>query len=108
MFFSFSIKRCFLMINVAINGFGRIGRMVFRAGYNDKNLNFVAFNDLTDTKTLAHLLKYDSVHGQFPEEIGCPPDSIIVGKKKIRVFAEKDPSKLPWKGLKIDVVVEST
>jgi len=96
------------MINVAINGFGRIGRMVFRAGYNDKNLNFVAFNDLTDTKTLAHLLKYDSVHGQFPEEIGCTPDSIIVGKKKIRVFAEKDPSKLPWKGLKIDVVVEST
>src|SRR3989338_8460290 len=108
MFFSFSIKRCFLMINVAINGFGRIGRMVFRAGYNDKNINFVAVNDLTDTKTLAHLLKYDSVHGKFSEDVGYTNDSLMVGKKKIRVFAEKDPSKLPWKDLKIDVVVEST
>lgn len=96
------------MINVAINGFGRIGRMVFRAGYNDKNINVVALNDLTDTKTLAHLLKYDSVHGKFSQDISCTADSLLVGKKKIKVFAEKDPSKLPWKDLKIDVVVEST
>ena len=96
------------MINVAINGFGRIGRMVFRAGYKDKNINWLAVNDLTDTKTLAHLLKYDSVHGQFPDDVSSTPDSLVVGKKKIRVFAEKDPGKLPWKQLKIDVVVEST
>lgn len=96
------------MINVAINGFGRIGRMVFRAGYTDKNINFVAVNDLTDTKTLAHLLKYDSVHGQFSEEVSYTADSLIVGKKKIKVFAEKDPGRLPWKNVKIDVVVEST
>lgn len=96
------------MINVAINGFGRIGRMVFRAAWPDKQINIVAVNDLTDTKTLAHLLKYDSVHGQFPEEIGSTKDSLLVGRKKIKVFAEKDPSRLPWKSLKIDVVVEST
>ncbi len=96
------------MINVAINGFGRIGRMVFRAGYKDKDINWVAVNDLTDTKTLAHLLKHDSVHGAFAEEVNSTPDSLIVGKKRIKVFAEKDPSKLPWEDLKIDVVVEST
>jgi len=71
------------MINVAINGFGRIGRMVLRAGFNDPKINFVAVNDLTDTKTLAHLLKYDSVHGVFGQEITYTKDSIIVGKKKI-------------------------
>lgn len=96
------------MINVAINGFGRIGRMVFRAGFKDKSINFVAINDLTDTKTLAHLLKYDSVHGKFDEEVSYTNDSIIVGKNKIKVFAQKDPTVLPWKALKIDVVVEST
>lgn len=96
------------MVNVAINGFGRIGRMVFRAGYKDQDINWVAVNDLTDTKTLAHLLKYDSVHGQFLEDVSYTADSLMVGKKKIRVFAEKDPRKLPWKELKIDVVVEST
>ncbi len=96
------------MINVAINGFGRIGRMVFRAGFNDPKINFVAVNDLTDTKTLAHLLKYDSVHGVFNEEVTFTKDSIVVGKKKIRVFAEKEPLNLPWKQLKVDVVVEST
>ena len=97
-----------MSINVAINGFGRIGRMVFRAGFKDKKINFVAVNDLTDTKTLAHLLKYDSVHGIFEEEVSYTPDSIVVGKKKVKVFAEKDPAILPWKDLKIDVVVEST
>jgi glyceraldehyde 3-phosphate dehydrogenase len=97
-----------MTINVAINGFGRIGRMVFRAGWNDKRINFVAINDLTDNKTLAHLLKYDSVHGIFPEPIGFTKDSLVIGKKKIKVFQEKDPTKIPWHELKIKVVVEST
>ena len=86
------------MINVAINGFGRIGRMVFRAGYNDKNINFIAVNDLTDTKTLAHLLQYDSVHGPFAEEVSYTADSLIIGKKKkIRVLTrfEASPQRTP-------------
>jgi len=97
-----------MAINVAINGFGRIGRMVFRAGYQDKNINFVAVNDLTDTKTLAHLLKYDSIHGKFGVDVSFTNDSIVVNGKKIRVFAEKEATKLPWKDLKVDVGVEST
>ena len=96
------------MINVAINGFGRIGRMVFKAGLDDPDINFVVVNDLTDTKTLAHLLKYDSVHGIFPGPIDSTPDSLIVNNKKVSVVSEKDPKKLPWKKFKIDVVVEST
>ncbi len=96
------------MIKVAINGFGRIGRMVFRAGFKDKNISIVAINDLTDTKTLAHLLQYDSVHGQLQESISFTAKELIVGKKKIPVFAQKDPSTLPWKQLSVDVVVEST
>src|SRR3989344_1784885 len=97
-----------MTINVAINGFGRIGRMVFRAAYKDKKINIVAVNDLTDTKTLAHLLKYDSVHGILEEKISFTDNTLIIGKRKVRVFAEKDPSALPWKALKVDVVVEST
>jgi glyceraldehyde 3-phosphate dehydrogenase len=97
-----------MVINVAINGFGRIGRMVLRAGLKDKRIRFVAVNDLTDTKTLAHLLKYDSVHRQLNEKVNAFNGEIILGKRKIKVLAEKDPSKLPWKKLKIDVVVEST
>ncbi len=97
-----------MVINVAVNGFGRIGRMVLRAGWNDRKINFVAVNDLTDTKTLAHLLKYDSVHGEFPYAIGFTENSITIGRGKIMVFSEKDPSKLPWRKLKVDVVVEST
>ena len=96
------------MINVAINGFGRIGRMVFRAAMNDRKINIVAINDLTDTKTLAHLLKYDSVHGVLQDKIDPTDNQLTVGKQKIQVFAEKEPTKLPWKKLKIDVVVEST
>jgi glyceraldehyde-3-phosphate dehydrogenase type I len=96
------------MINVAINGFGRIGRMVLRAGWNDKKINFVAINDLTDNKTLAYLLKHDSAHGSLSENVSYTKDSIVIGKKKILVFAKKDPEKIPWKKLKIDVVVEST
>ncbi|MBU1623326.1 MAG: type I glyceraldehyde-3-phosphate dehydrogenase [Nanoarchaeota archaeon] len=97
-----------MMINVAINGFGRIGKMVLRAGWNDKKINFIAINDLTDTKTLAYLLQNDSAQGKFAEKVTFTKDSLTIGKKKIPVFTEKDPSKLPWKKLKVDVVVEST
>jgi glyceraldehyde 3-phosphate dehydrogenase len=96
------------MINVAINGFGRIGRMVLRAGWNDKKINFVGINDLTDTKTLAYLLKYDSVHGIFPGKVSATKNAIKIGNKKIKVFSERNPESLPWKDLKVDVVVEST
>lgn len=95
-------------IKVGINGFGRIGRLTFRALLNKKNVDVVAFNDLTDAKTLAHLLKYDSVHGKFPGEVSADGDSIVVNGKKYKVFAEKDPANLPWKDLGVDVVVEST
>jgi len=96
------------MINVAINGFGRIGRMVFKAGLDDPEINFVVINDLTDTKTLAHLFKYDSIQGVFPGLVDCTPDSLIVNGKKVKVVSEKDPTKLPWKQFNVDVVVEST
>ena len=96
------------MINVAINGFGRIGRMVLRAGWNDKKINFIALNDLTSTENLAYLLKYDSVHGKLNDKISFTKDALIVNGKKIPVFAKKDPENLPWKKLKIDVVIEST
>ncbi|MBN1544831.1 type I glyceraldehyde-3-phosphate dehydrogenase [Candidatus Woesearchaeota archaeon] len=96
------------MINVAINGFGRIGRMVFKAGLDDPDINFVVINDLTDTKTLAHLLKYDSVHGIFQGNVDAAPDALIVNGKKVSVVSEKDPTKLPWKRFDVDVVVEST
>lgn len=96
------------MVNVAINGFGRIGRMVFKAGLSNKKINFVGLNDITDTTTLAHLLKYDSVHGVFDGTIEVKDDALVVNGKEIKVFAEKDPGKLPWKDLKVDIVVEST
>jgi glyceraldehyde 3-phosphate dehydrogenase len=96
------------MVRVAINGFGRIGRMVFRAGFKDRRIEFVAFNDLTDVKTLAHLLKYDSVHGKFSGKVSYDDENIIVDGKKIKVYSEKDPSNLPWSKLKVDIVVEST
>ncbi|MGV8086371.1 MAG: type I glyceraldehyde-3-phosphate dehydrogenase [Candidatus Woesearchaeota archaeon] len=96
------------MIRVAINGFGRIGRQVLQAGILDPNIEWVAVNDLTDTKTLAHLLKYDSVHGKSKYPVEAKSDGIIVNGKFIKVLSEKDASKLPWKELQIDVVVEST
>ena len=96
------------MIRVAINGFGRIGRMVLKAGLNDPDIEFVAVNDLTDNKTLAHLFKYDSVHGKFDGTVESNEDTIVINDKEIKTFAEKDPEKLPWKKLKVDVVVEST
>ena len=96
------------MVRVAINGFGRIGRMVFRAGHKDPDVEFVAINDLTDTKMLAHLLRYDSVHGTFEGEVSHTDDAIVVNGQHIKVYAEKDPAKLPWGEMGVDVVVEST
>jgi glyceraldehyde 3-phosphate dehydrogenase len=95
-------------IKVAINGFGRIGRLSFKTIEDRNNLEVVAINDLTDTKTLAHLLKYDSVHGKFNGTVTHDAENIIVNGKKIRVYAIKDPSQLPWKELAVDVVLEST
>ncbi|MDH4351861.1 MAG: glyceraldehyde 3-phosphate dehydrogenase N-terminal domain-containing protein, partial [Gemmatimonadota bacterium] len=96
-------------VRIAINGFGRIGRNVVRAMTKfGSDLELVAVNDLTDSKTLAHLLKYDSVHGRFAGEIRHDADEIFVNGKGIRVLAEKDPAKLPWKAMKVDLVLEST
>jgi len=96
------------MINVAINGFGRIGRLVLRIGLKEKSLNFVAINDLTDAKTLAHLLKHDTVHGTLDANIESGNNYIKINGKKITVLSEKDHTKLPWKKLKVDIVIEST
>ena len=95
-------------MNVGINGFGRIGRNVFRAALNEEAIDFVAVNDLTDAKTLAHLLKYDSLLGILDAEVKSDGDSLVVNGKKIRVLAEKDPAKLPWKDLGVEIVVEGT
>ncbi len=95
-------------INVAINGFGRIGRLVYRHAFDNKKINFVAINDLTSPETLAHLLKYDSVHGRFPGKVSATKTGIKVNKSTIQVLSERDPSKLPWKKLGVDVVIEST
>jgi glyceraldehyde 3-phosphate dehydrogenase len=95
-------------IKVGINGFGRIGRNVVRAGLNNPELEFVAANDLTDTKTLAHLLKYDSILGQLKHEVRAEGDYVVVGDKKIRIFATKDPAEIDWPSLGVQVVVEST
>jgi len=99
-----------MAIRVGINGFGRIGRNVVRAAKAMKlgELDFVAVNDITDTKTLGHLLKYDSVHGRFPGNVVAKADSLEVDGDTIRVLAEKDPAKLAWKDLKVDLVLEST
>jgi glyceraldehyde 3-phosphate dehydrogenase len=97
-----------MAIRVAINGFGRIGRNVFRASINEPNIEFVAVNDLTDAATLAHLLKHDSVHGNFSADVKVKNGSIFVNGKELKVLAETDPAKLPWKELKVDVVIEST
>ena len=99
-----------MAIKVGINGFGRIGRQVLRAAREQKvtGLEFVAVNDLTDTKTLAHLFKYDSVHGTYPGTVTAGTDSITVDGTTIKILAEKDPAKLPWKALGVDIVLEST
>src|SRR6201981_3080616 len=97
-----------MAIKVGINGFGRIGRNVLRTALNDSNLEFVAVNDLTDPKTLAHLLKYDSILGNLPHKITAGSDCIQVDKKSIKVFKEKDPAVLPWESVGAQVVIEST
>lgn len=96
------------MVRVAINGFGRIGRQILQAGINEPAIEWVAVNDLTDTKTLAYLMKYDSVQPRETKDVKADADGIIVNGKKILVFAEKDPEKLPWKRLNIDIVIESS
>ena len=97
-----------MAIRVGVNGFGRIGRNVLRAGLNRKELEFVAVNDLTDAQTLAHLLKYDSVHGKFEAKVEARKEGFLINGKEIKVYAQKDPAQLPWKDLGIDVVLEST
>ena len=94
-------------MKVGINGFGRIGRLVLKAARNT-DIEFVGINDITDAKTLGHLLKYDSIHGKFPGEVKVDGDALIIDGKKIPVLAEKDPSKLPWKSLGADVILECT
>lgn len=95
-------------INVAINGFGRIGRVFFRCAINNPQINIVAINDIADTKTLAHLLKYDSVHRKFNGDVQTDDNNLVVDGKKIKILNSKDPEQLPWKDLNIDVVIEST
>src|SRR3954466_5592185 len=97
-----------MAIKVGINGFGRIGRNVLRTALDDKNLEFVAVNDLTSPKTLAHLLKYDSILGNLKHNITATDDAIEIDGRKIRVFAEKDPAKIDWESVGAQVVVEST
>ena len=96
------------MTKVGINGFGRIGREVFRVAFTNPDVEVVAVNDLTDAETLAHLLKYDSVHGTFPYEVTVDGDCIVVDGKKVQVLAQTDPAKLPWGELGVEIVVEST
>jgi len=96
------------MIKVAINGFGRIGRNAFKIAFERRDLEIVAVNDLTDTKTLAHLLKYDSSYGTYDRDVTFDDENIIVDGTKIKVLSEKDPKDLPWKEMKVDVVIEST
>src|SRR5947209_16251684 len=97
-----------MSVKVGINGFGRIGRNVVRAALHNPEIEFVAVNDLTDTKTLAHLTKYDSVLGTLHEDVRVEGDSIIIGSKKIKVFAVKDPAELDWSSVGAQIVVEST
>jgi len=97
-----------MAVRVGINGFGRIGRNVFRAACEDPALEIVAVNDITDARTLAHLLKYDSVHGAFKGAVEATDDSLLVNGKTVKVLASKDPAALPWKTLGVQIVVEST
>ncbi len=97
-----------MALRVAINGFGRIGRMVFRAALKEKGIDIVVINDLTDAKTLAHLLKYDSVHGPLSAKVEAKDSALVVNGKTIKILAVRNPEELPWKSEKIDVVLEST
>ena len=97
-----------MSLKVGINGFGRIGRNVVRAGLHNSNIDFVAVNDITDTKTLAHLMKYDSVLGTLHERVSAEADGIRNGEKLLKVFASKDPAELNWNSVGAQIVVEST
>src|ERR1700761_7887790 len=97
-----------MAVKVGINGFGRIGRNVLRAAIGNKEIDFVAVNDLTSPATLAHLLKYDSILGNLPNQIAAGEDHISVDGKKIKVWAERDPAKLPWADVGAEIVIEST
>src|ERR1700730_9024682 len=97
-----------MAVNVGINGFGRIGRNVLRASLGDKYINFVAVNDLTDTKTLAHLLKYDSVLGNLDHQITATDNSIKVEDDEFRVFSQRDPAAIDWESVGAQIVLEST
>src|SRR6185503_330407 len=97
-----------MSVKVAINGFGRIGRNVVRAGLHRKDIEFVAVNDLTDTKTLAHLTKYDSVLGPLGSEVKAESDAITIGTTRLKVFAIRDPGELDWSSVGAQIVVEST
>jgi len=97
-----------MAVKVGINGFGRIGRNFFRSAYRDPSLEIVAVNDITDAKTLAHLLQYDSVHGRFEEAVSVRENAIVVAGKEIQVLAVKDPAELPWGKLGVEIVIEST
>jgi glyceraldehyde 3-phosphate dehydrogenase len=102
------MKENTMSIKVAINGFGRIGRLVYRAGFRSKEVEFVAVNDLADSRTMAHLLKYDSVHGTLEAEVRTADGSILVDGRVLKTFSLRDPEALPWKALGVDVVLEST
>src|SRR5574338_305722 len=95
-------------VKVAINGFGRIGRLVYRQIYNMEGIDVVAVNDLTSPKTLAHLLKYDTAQGRFDADVNATENSIIVNGDEVKIYAEKDPAKIPWKQHQVDVVLECT
>lgn len=97
-----------MAVKIAINGFGRIGRLVFRVAEKRSDVEVVAINDITDAKTLAHLLKYDSVHGKFDGTVEAKDDAIVVNGKEIKISAERDPAALPWGALGVDIAVEST
>ena len=100
-----------MAVRVGINGFGRIGRMILRAAKRDgrgKDIDFVAVNDLTDTKTLAHLFRRDSVHGMYPGSVEAKGESLVIDGDEVKVFSERDPARLPWKDLGVDIVFEST
>jgi glyceraldehyde 3-phosphate dehydrogenase len=97
-----------MAVKVAINGFGRIGRLFFRSAYGNPDIDIVAINDLTTPSVLAHLLKYDSVHGRYTKKVGHTDTGIVVDGKEIRVYSERDPESLPWKELGVEIVVEST
>jgi glyceraldehyde 3-phosphate dehydrogenase len=95
-----------MSVKIGINGFGRIGRLAFRAAGEERDFDFVACNDITDAATLAHLLKYDSVHGHFPHSVTAEKDALVVNGKRIRVLSETDPAKLPWRDLGVQIVLE--